>query len=586
MKLPFFASTKISSLSLLWKILLSTSIAITALFALTGWIVQEHVGRIASASLEQEVRGSFHAYDSLWKSRAEQLASITLVLSRMPDVRAAFSTGDRNTIRDTAGEVWERISRPGAIFMVTDPHGVVLASLASAANGPVDGNIRLLPAVEAAAGRFPQQVSGFLSLSGRLYQIVITPVYVAAGQGSALLNVLVAGYAVDAQLAGQLKDATGGSDFVFTSQGRIIASTLDAAAVRQLPQAAPDLNQLRQVRLGNSEYSELASPLSDLDGKTVGEIRILRSFDASRRRIAMLRENIIGIWLLAVLVGLALTSALARRILKPVQALDRAATEISKRNYDTHLSVRSHDELGRLAQTFNEMCASIRSAREELIRQERIGTIGRLSTSIIHDLRNPLAAIYGGAEMLVDDDLSKQQVRRLATNIYRSSRRVQQLLQELADVTRGRRQGAEPCWLHEVIGAACNSLAPAAQTHNVDVRMNVAANIAVSLERSPMERVFENLIGNAIEAMPEGGAVQISAERNDSIVVVTVEDNGPGIPDSIAPQLFQPFVTAGKKTGMGLGLAFSRQTVVDHGGDLWVDSRQKHGAKFVLRLPL
>jgi len=106
------------------------------------------------------------------------------------------------------------------------------------------------------------------------------------------------------------------------------------------------------------------------------------------------------------------------------------------------------------------------------------------------------------------------------------------------------------------------------------------------MERSPMERVFENLIGNAIEAMPGGGAIEISAERNDSIVVVSVEDTGPGIPEAIARQLFQPFVTAGKKAGMGLGLAFSRQTVVDHGGDLWVDGRQKNGARFVLRLPL
>jgi signal transduction histidine kinase len=273
-------------------------------------------------------------------------------------------------------------------------------------------------------------------------------------------------------------------------------------------------------------------------------------------------------------------------MLKPVQALDRAATEIGKQNYNTDVPIQSNDELGRLAQTFNEMCASIRSAREELIRQERIGTIGRLSTSIVHDLRNPLAAIYGGAEMLVDDDLSKEQVRRLANNIYRSSRRVQTLLQELADVTRGRRQGAEPCWLHEVIGAASQSLASTALSNQVSVSIDVAENIGISIERSPMERVFENLIGNAIEAMPDGGSIRISAEHKDSVVVVTVEDTGPGIPAVLAPHLFQPFATAGKKTGMGLGLAFSRQTVVDHGGDLWVDSAQNRGARFVLRLPL
>ena len=88
------------------------------------------------------------------------------------------------------------------------------------------------------------------------------------------------------------------------------------------------------------------------------------------------------------------------------------------------------DELGRLAAAFNAMCGSIQNARQNLIRQERIATIGRMSTSIVHDLRNPLAAIYGGAEMLVDGGLSPAQVQRLSGNIYRSSRRMQQMLQE------------------------------------------------------------------------------------------------------------------------------------------------------------
>jgi signal transduction histidine kinase len=576
MKLP-----GLSSISLLWKILLSTSITITVLFVATGWIVQDHVVRIASQSLEQEVRGSFRAYDSLWRSRAEQLASVSQVLSRMSDVRSAFGTGDRATIRDTAGEVWDKISRPGAIFIVTDPHGAVIASLGGAANA----DIHDLPVVQAAAARFPQQTTGFLTENGRLYQVVVTPVYVAAEHESELLNVLVVGFAVDEHLARELKDSTG-SDFVFVAEGKVIASTLDRTPAQRLPAVMLDRNRLDQVRLGDSEYSELARPLTDLQGNSVGEIRILRSFDAARSSIDALRTNIVLIWAAGILIGLALTYALARRMLKPVQALDRAATEISKRNYNTDVPVQSNDELGRLAQTFNEMCASIRSAREELIRQERIGTIGRLSTSIVHDLRNPLAAIYGGAEMLVDDDLSKEQVRRLASNIYRSSRRVQQLLQELSDVTRGRRQGAEPCWLHEVIGAASQSLASTASSNNVSVSIDVAENIGISIERSPMERVFENLIGNAIEAMPEGGSIRIAAERKDSSVVVTVEDTGPGIPAVLAPHLFQPFATAGKKTGMGLGLAFSRQTVVDHGGDLWADSGQNQGARFVLRLPL
>src|SRR5882762_5318876 len=101
---------RFSKLSLLWKILLSTSIALTVLFAVTGWIVQNHVVHTTSQSLEDEVRASFHAYESLWRAQADKLSAISLILSTMSDVRAAFSTGDQATIRDTASELWERVS--------------------------------------------------------------------------------------------------------------------------------------------------------------------------------------------------------------------------------------------------------------------------------------------------------------------------------------------------------------------------------------------------------------------------------------------------------------------------------------------
>ena len=101
-----------------------------------------------------------------------------------------------------------------------------------------------------------------------------------------------------------------------------------------------------------------------------------------------------------------------------------------------------------------------------------------------------------------------------------------------------------------------------------------------------MERVFTNLIGNALEAMPAGGGIQISAHTGPDGVVVEVADSGPGISPEIREHLFQPFVSSGKKNGLGLGLALSRQTILDHGGDMWVESEPGRGAHFFFRLPL
>lgn len=569
-----------SRLSLLWKILLSTSVAVTVLFAITGEIVLNHITQTMSDSLDEEVQTSFQAYTSLWNSRAKLLSSASSLLSTLPGVRLAFGTGDQATIRDTAGELWAKISQDNAIFLVTDPRGKVIASLGGAIPASMQKNMEVVPM---AAARFPAQVSGFFLQDGELYHISVTPVYVESAQGQSLINVLIAGIHVDAVIAQDLKKQTGGSEFLFLTPGGVIASTLNERAtgvvVGNLARAA------NQVSDGVAEYARFVTPLEDIAGKPLGQLVILRSFEGVRSRIAGLYTNIILLWLVAVSAGLMLTYALARRIVEPVKQLDRAAMEVARQNYAIQVEVTSEDEIGRLGRTFNNMCASIRQAREELIRQERISTIGRLSASIVHDLRNPLAAIYGGSEMLVDRELPPGHVKRLAGNIYQASRRIQEMLQDLLDVSRGKNRAVEVCRLREAASAACDALGAVAGAQQVKLVLDIAPEIELPLDRGRIERAFVNLISNAVEAMPGGGEVRISAAVADGSVVVQVSDNGPGISPEIRSRLFQPFVSAGKRNGLGLGLALSRQTVLDHGGDMWVESEPGRGATFCFRLP-
>ncbi|HKA01189.1 MAG TPA: ATP-binding protein [Candidatus Solibacter sp.] len=569
-------------LSLLTKIMLSTSVAITVLFAITGEIVLRNITGSMSASLEAEVQGSFDAYASLWTSRTEMLLKVSRVVASMSDVRRAFGTRDRATISDTAGELWSKISDTEGIFLVTDPRGEVIASLGGAV--PALG-VDLDNAVAAATEKFPQQSSGFFLHSGELYHIAVTPVYVQSTPGQELLlNVLVAGFHVDAVVAQQLKSATN-SEFLFLAPPAALVSTLNPRATSALAQDIARKRPHEKVSDGLMEYAAFDNPLKDIAGKPVGKLVILRSFEDGRKRIAGLYTNIILLWLVAVTAGLVLTYLLARRIVEPVERLDRAAAEVARQNYAIEVTVDSEDEMGRLARTFNTMCASIRQAREDLIRQERISTIGRLSGGIVHDLRNPLAAIYGGAEMLVDTDLPPAHVKRLAANIYRASRKIQELLQDLLNVSRGKHASPEVCRLREVAAAACEALAHSAELQHVAIALEIPAEIELPLERSRMERAFSNLIGNALEAMPEGGTVRITAELDGDTVVAHVEDNGPGIAPEIRSQLFQPFVSAGKRNGLGLGLALSRQTVIEHGGDMWLESAPDKGARFSFRLP-
>jgi signal transduction histidine kinase len=566
--------------SLLGKIIFSTSVAITLLLAAAGWFVQDVTRKALSENLRNEIQGSLRAYESLWQARATMLRSVSRALSNMSDVRRAFQTNDRATIQDTAAEFWAKVSQSnsGGVFLVTDPQGEVIASLGGSL--PSKGKFAV---VRDAAARFPEQSDGFSLEGGRLYELVVTPVYVQTEGGSGLLNVLVAGFPVDQQVAHDLKNRTGGSDFVFLAGGIPVASTLSEGETRPIVNEYRRGSGVQDLELPNREFAVLGTTLHDLSGAPAGDLLILHNFDSIRRELKDLETRLFVIWAAAVLAGLAVSVLLAQRILRPIRQLDQAAALIAGENYGAQVPVHGDDELGRLALSFNAMSGSIQSARDELIRRERISTIGQLSSSIVHDLRNPLASIYGGAEMMMDGELSPDQLQRLAGNVYRSSRVINEMLQELVDVSRGRIQPPETCHLSEVIGAAVDILAPVGAERGVVIETSVNTAIELPLERARMERVFRNLISNAIEAMPAGGRISIAAARNGNGILVEVNDTGPGIPEAVRGRLFQPFVTSGKN-GLGLGLALSRQTVLDHGGDLWAESNSG-GAHFRIRLP-
>jgi signal transduction histidine kinase len=216
--------------------------------------------------------------------------------------------------------------------------------------------------------------------------------------------------------------------------------------------------------------------------------------------------------------------------------------------------------------------------------QKRISSMGWLSTSIVHDLRNPLGTVFAGAEMLMQLDPASTQGKRLAANIYRAAGRMRELLADLAGASCGNKPTCEICKIRDVITAASEAALLAAESQGFQIVHDVPEGLEIPVERSRIERVFFNLITNALEAMPHGGLIRIGARKAENCVLIEVEDTGPGIPLGIRDRLFEPFVTSGKDHGLGRGLALSRQTLLDHGGDLWTDAAR--GARFVMCLPL
>ncbi len=569
----------VSGFSLRTKFLLATFASIAAIFVLTGLVIEYRTVGTASRSLQAESLASLQAYEALWRARTQTLASVSLALSGMSDVRAAFGTGDEATIRDAAGDRWAPLSQESAVFLVTDPLGRVIASFGQKPPATVAEQV---PAVRDAAKSFPRQSTGFLFQGGSLYQVVITPVYVDSG----LIAVLLAAYTVDDKLLRGLSVSTGGSEFLFAVRGRMVASTLPETAAVQLVSAAHgNAAATERVSVGGMDYLALRRPLPDIGGQALGEVWILRSFEAGQQAVSILRRDLAIVWGGALLAAMALAWLLAQRLMKPIARLDAAAAEVSRLNYGHRIPVTTSDELGRLAEAFNRMCASLQRAKADLIRHERLTAVSRLSSSLVHDLRNPLAAIYAGSEMLMDSGAPSSTTQRLATNIHRASAQIQQMLNELLEVSRGGRGEFETCAVTDLVCDAWEYVSTRAERAGVTFSAALDTDLQVTVQRIRMQRVFMNLFANSIEAMPEGGAIRVSACRMNGSVVVNVEDSGCGISPEVREKLFEPFGSCTKKNGMGLGLALARQTVKDNGGELWPDDSMVGGARFCLRLP-
>jgi signal transduction histidine kinase len=533
------------------RIFIATSITVTLLFAAAGWGLQQYAISQSDESIRAEVQASIQAYEAVWKARTELLSATSALLSGMSDVRAAFLTRDPETIRDSTQDLWSRVSNSSALFFVLDAQGNLVSSLGkNSADLPV-GAIPL----QQAASRFPRQLAGYVRNGAKLFYVVLTPVYVQTSTEPILLNILCAGFRIDGIVAAELKQLGPRSDFAFLADSTIFASTLTQAVSQSLS----------QTHAWKDGFVVSHQPLLDIVGRPVAELYIVRSYQTQLQSLSNLRRSLGLASLLTIAIALLVSSYATSQLLKPIKLLDKATSEVASGNYLYRVPVTGNDELARLSSTFNQMCDSIKQAQADLIRQEQIHTIGRLGSSLVHDLRNPLAAIYGGAELLVDGRLPPENTRRVAMNIHRACQRMQELLRDLLNASRGQGGDLDFFRLLEIVEAATESVD--AQTAKVHFSLLIDETVEVFGERSRLERVFTNLLSNAVEAMPAGGAISLrSAPMGDGIGVL-VEDTGPGISPEVQPDLFRPFVT-GKRSGLGLGLALSRQTMMDFGGDL------------------
>jgi signal transduction histidine kinase len=233
----------------------------------------------------------------------------------------------------------------------------------------------------------------------------------------------------------------------------------------------------------------------------------------------------------------------------------------------------------------------LREAQDRLVRTERLASVGRLSAGLAHEIGNPIAALLGLEDLLLEGGLSDEETHDFLKRIKSETERIHRVLRDLLDFARpaapAQASDDKPGDVGEAIADVTALVRPQRSFREVELRIDAEAHLpTVTLGNERLMQVLLNLLLNAADATEAKGAVTLTAHRTATGVRLAVEDDGPGIDPAVRERLFEPFVTTkevGK--GTGLGLAVCRGLVESARGTIQLDESYEGGARFVVELP-
>jgi histidine kinase len=288
----------------------------------------------------------------------------------------------------------------------------------------------------------------------------------------------------------------------------------------------------------------------------------------------------------ALVSAITISLVVSRRVVTPIRQMMEVSRYIAAGHYRERVQVTSNDELGQLAHSFNQMAASLEQV--EAMRRELIANVA-------HELRTPLTSIKGYMEGLIDGVLPTEP--GTFQQVYREADRLQRLvsdLQELSRVEAGAFQlNLQPVQMSDLIARITDRLRPQFEEKQMTLQLNLPADLPpVMADEDRVSQVLLNLIGNALQYTPSGGAVTNTAKIQNRDLLFTISDTGIGIPPEHLPHLFTRFYRVDKSRsrvggGSGIGLTIVKHLVEAHGGQVWAESQGAgRGSTFGFSLPV
>lgn len=558
------------------------------------YFVNERAAAAAEAELRRGLVEAGTLVDEHSATRTDHFARLTRVVADLPKLKAAVETGDPPTVQPLADEYREEVNAD--LLVLTGRGGAMLGSAgADAAAIP--------PAI--AAVDSTDEIFTFSPHGRGVLQVVSVPIMLE-GPLPDILGRLTVGFFLDDRLAAEFKALTG-SEIAFGADGRILASTLPADS-RPLLEQVMNTTSIASVAIDDEDYLALARPLlvGASDGPDAPSALILRSRTERLQFLNTIRTGLAGILVITLLLATLLSYGVARTMTRPLAAIttamrDVAATGDLTRKVTLKSAAWDDEDARTLAAAFNTLTESIARFQREAAQKDRLSSLGRLSTVIAHEVRNPLMIIRASLATLRRGRVTPAELREAVADIDEETTRLNRVVTEVldfarpirfeladADLNRICRASVEAAWTGDASTTVALDLDPslppvvtdAERLRTALVNMLTNARHAVAA----VARAEAGTGGGATVALADQPAVRVQTRAVNGRVSISIHDRGIGIAPGDMPHIFDPYFTT-RRAGTGLGLPIAKNIIEGLGGTLHVSSRPGEGTEIRIDLP-
>jgi signal transduction histidine kinase len=553
-------------------------------------ILQVIVRQQVRASLASDLQHSVQTYENLAQQRRELLVRESALLADLPTLKALMTPpADTRTIADGGVEFW-RVSGSD-LFALLDRNGKLIVAYN---RGAPLGAAMVEAGLEGSLRRPEESV--LLALDRRLYEVSIQPLLFGNPDRGSQLGFVAVGYAVDDSVARQVSEAAA-AEVTFAVGSDVVASTLEPGLQQQLVGPAEELLHSpavsRNIRLGKEDYLAASVPLGPPEMEhgqsVVPQLVVLKSFAQATDLVSRVNRWVLTLVLVALLAGAGMLVSISRTLTKPIEALVEGTRALALGNFAYKLSEDGVEEIRELSRAFERMRVELQRTQNDLLDSERLATIGRMASSISHDLRHYLSAMYANAEFLSSEKLPPGEREELFLEVQTAVQGMTDLLDSLLLFTQTGR-ALQPA--RESVAGVIQRAVSMVRSHPAarDVRI-VVGNLPATeawIDAKKLGRAVSNLLLNACQAAHRGKdypLVTVALVEGERNLRIEVADNGPGVPASIRDTMFLPFVSEGKESGVGLGLTLAQQIAQEHGGSIELEESLEHYSVFVITLP-